>query len=202
MWPLRIIALLGCAEWLLIFRTWISFRYLLLYAGVAALRLLYLMYFFPRWDSNYILILACFPAILYHLRSLWRAGTSQNQQTYGTPETGVPWLVIVTRNPQYAFGLECAIIAGFIFFMASYGRLILPRGWQSLSTATAVTWINAIWMLFAYSLWNLAISGKPLWPTRAAPTTDPYQYVREENHTPPPLPSVRDLSDDLGNFYS
>ena len=202
MWPVRIIALLGCAEWLLIFRTWVSFRYLLLYAGFAALRLLYLMKFLPHWDSNYILIMACFPALLWHLRSLWRASTSQNQQTYDTPETGVPWLVIVTRNRQFAFGLECAIITGFIVFMASYGRLILPPAWQSLSAAAAVTWINAFWMLFAYSLWNLAISGKPLWPTRAVPATDPYQYVREQNHSSPPLPSARDLSDDLGNFYS
>ena len=29
--------LLGCAEWALIFRTWVSFRYLLLYAGIGFL---------------------------------------------------------------------------------------------------------------------------------------------------------------------
>jgi hypothetical protein len=57
-------------------------------------------------------------------------------------------------------------------------------------------------MPFAYALWNLAISGKPLWPARAVRPTDPYQYVREEKHTPPPLPSIRDLSNDLNDFYS
>jgi hypothetical protein len=51
-----------------------------------------------------------------------------------TPETGVPWLVIVARNPQRAFGLECAIIVGFIFFMFNYGRLIYPRGFSALPT--------------------------------------------------------------------
>jgi hypothetical protein len=68
--------------------------------------------------------------------------------------------------------------------------------------ATAFAWINAIWMPFAYALWNLAISGKPLWATRATPPREPYQHVREETHTPPPLPSVNDLSDDLSNFYN
>ena len=33
-----LVLLLGCAEWVLIFRTWVSFRYLLLYAGAASLR--------------------------------------------------------------------------------------------------------------------------------------------------------------------
>jgi hypothetical protein len=94
------------------------------------------------------------------------------------------------------------VIVGFIFFMAGYGRLIIPWGFQSISTAKAVAWLNAIWMAFAYALWNLAISGKPLWPTRAGPKTEPYQHVREESHTPPSLPSVRDLSDDLNDFYS
>ena len=213
MWPVRLIALLGCAEWLLIFRAWVSFRYLLLYAGFAALRLLYFMNFFPHWDNNYLLVACSFVAVIWHLRALWRANTSQNQQTYNTPETGVPWLVIVTRNPQYAYGLECAIIVGFIFLMFGYGNLMYPRGFLSLppflqallaspSNAKVFAGLNALWMAFAYALWNLAISGKPLWPTRAAPRTEPYQHVREQTHTPPPLPSVKDLSDDLGNSGS
>jgi hypothetical protein len=201
-WPLRIIALLGCAEWLLIFRTWGSFRYLLLYAGFAALRLFYFLQILPHWDNNYFLVGASIVAVVWHLRALWRANTSQNQQTYDTPETGVPWLVIVTHNRQYAFGLECAIIVVFIFYMANYGRLILPPGVQSHTTAKAFAWISAIWMLFSYSLWNAIVSGKPLWPTRATPPREPYQHVREETHTPPPLPSVKDLSDDLSNFYN
>src|SRR5688572_21308415 len=106
---IRVIALLGCAEWLLIFRTWVSFRYLLLYAGFAALRLLYVPNLFPHWDNSYILLPISLLAILYHLRSAWRASTSHNQQTYGTSETGVPWLVIIAQNPKRAFALECAI---------------------------------------------------------------------------------------------
>jgi hypothetical protein len=87
-------------------------------------------------------------------------------------------------------------------------RLIYPRGFLSLPTflqallappsnAKVFAGLNAIWMAFAYALWNLAISGKPLWPTREAPRSEPYQHVREANHSPPPLPSVRELSDNL-----
>jgi hypothetical protein len=209
---IRVIALLGCAEWLLIFRTWVSFRYLLLYAGFAALRL-YVLSFFPHIDNNYILFPIALLAILYHLRSLWRARTSHNQQTYGTPETGVPWLVIVAQNPKRAFALECAIIAAFIYYLANYGNMVyprefgaLPQAWQAWLSqpfnASLFGGINALWMLFAYSLWNLAVSGKPLWHSSTASSSGTYQYVREENHSAPKLPSVKDLSDDLGNFYS
>ena len=202
MWPVRIIALLGCAEWLLIFRTWVSFRYLLLYAGFAALRLLYLMKFLPHWDSNYILIMACFPALLWHLRSLWRASTSQNQQTYDTPETGVPWLVIVTRNRQFAFGLECAIITGFIVFMAelrpSHPTAGLAIAFSGQRRSPGSTLSGCSLPIRCGTSPSRASRYGP--PARRRP--DPYQYVREQNHSPPPLPSVRDLSDDLSNLDS
>jgi hypothetical protein len=213
MWPIRIIALLGCAEWLLIFRTWVSFRYLFLYGGFAALRLFYFLNFFPHWNNNYILLPICLLAVLYHLRSAWRSRTSHNQQTYGTPETGVPWLVIIAQNPKRALALEFAIITIFIFFLFNYGNIVYPRGFGALpqalqawlsspSNVKAFAGINAFWMLFAYSLWNLAVSRVPLWRPRTAPSSDAYQYVREANHNPPKLPSVKDLSDDLSNFYS
>jgi hypothetical protein len=210
---LRFIALLGCAEWLLIFRTWVSFRYLFLYAGFATLRLLYFPNLFPHWDNGYILLPISLLAIVYHLRTAWRGHTSHNQQTYNTPETGVPWLVIVAQNPKRAFALECAIVTAFVFYMANYGNIVyprefgaLPQAWQAwlsqLSNATLIAGINALWMLFAYPLWNLAVSGKPLWRSSTAARADTYQYVREANHSPPRLPSVKNLSDDLTSFYS
>lgn len=212
MWPIRIIALLGCAEWLLIFRTWVSFRYLFLYGGFAVLRLLYFLNFFPHWDNNYILLPICLLAILYHLRGAWRASTSHNQQTYGTPETGVPWLVIIAQNPKRALALEFAIITIFIFFLFNYGNIVYPRGfaalpqalqaWLSqLSNASLFAGINAISMLFAFSLWNLATSGKPLWRTKTDPSADSYRHVREQSHSPPRLPSVKELADEYKQLY-
>jgi hypothetical protein len=195
MWPVRILALLGCAEWLLIFRTWVSFRYLVLYAGFAALRLLYFPKFLPHVDSYYMLLPVSIVAMLYHLRLLWRAQTAHNQQTYDTPETGVPWLVILTRNRQYAFGLECAVIVGFVFFMMNYGRP-LYRGFQP-TTAGIIALTYALWMPFSYALWNLTVSGVPLWRPRERPAEQSPNYVREENHTVPPLPTVKELSDNL-----
>jgi len=72
----------------------------------------------------------------------------------------------------------------------------------SESGAQAFVWLHALWMLFSYSLWNLAVSGKPLWSERKKPAASAQHYVRRQDHAPTPLPSVKDLSDDLGNFYS
>jgi hypothetical protein len=147
-------------------------------------------------------------AILYHLRSAWKASTSHNQQTYGTPETGVPWLVIIARNPKRAFALECAIITAFIYYLANYGNVVyprefgaLPQAWQAWLSepfnASLFGGINALWKLFAYSLWNLTTSGKPLWRSTAAPAADSYRHVRQENHSLPRLPSVKELAQEF-----
>ena len=57
--------------------------------------------------------------------------------------------------------------------------------------------------IFAYGLWNVAVSGVPFFRPREAPTGEsPYRHVREESHRSPRLPSVKELSDDIGDFYS
>ena len=45
------LALLMCAEWLLIFRVWISFRYLLLFVIFCMFRARILA-FIPHWDTS------------------------------------------------------------------------------------------------------------------------------------------------------
>jgi hypothetical protein len=56
---------------------------------------------------------------------------------------------------------------------------------------------------FAYAMWNVAVSGVPFFRPREAPTGEsPYRHVREESHRSPRLPSVKELSDDIGDFYS
>jgi hypothetical protein len=209
-----LVLLLGCAEWALIFRTWVSFRYLFLYAGVAALRLYYFFHFFPHWDANYVLLPVSLLAVLYHLRTAWRGGTSHNQQTYNTPETGVPWLAVIAQNRKRAQFLEYLIMTAFVWYLASYGRIVYPPGFLTLSPAWR-TWfispnhawnfaiLSALGALFSYSLWNLAVSGVPfLRPREPASSESPYRHVREESHRSPRLPSVKELSDDIGDFYN
>ena len=211
---LGIVLLLGCAEWALIFRTWVSFRYLLLYAGIGFLRLYYLFTYFPHWDAHYFIFPACILAVLQHLRSLWRASTSHNQQTYNTPETGVPWLAIIAQNRKRAQFLEYVIMMAFVWYMANYGRIVYPPKFLTLSPAWRSWFINpsnastftlllAVATVFTYGLWNVAVSGVPFFRPREAPTGEsPYRHVREESHRSPRLPSVKELSDDIGDFYN
>ena len=210
MWALSILLLLGCGEWALIFRTWVSFRYLILYAGAAFLRLFYLPHFFPHWDTYYFLLPVAVLAAVYHLRSLWRANTSHNQQTYDTPETGVPWLVLIARNPKRAVCLEIAIIFLSIYYLIDSGNLIRPPGFGTLppglqewletgSHAGIFAFLFALATPFAYMTWHQAVSGVPFWPERK-PKVRPSstnRHVRVQNHALPELPNVKELSDNL-----
>jgi hypothetical protein len=46
-------------------------------------------------------------------------------------------------------------------------------------------------------------AGRPFWhPHQTVTGEGPYHHVREAGHRPPRLPSVKELSDDFGNFYS
>ena len=76
MWLFRLLTLLMCAEWLLIFRVWISFRYLLLFVAVCFLRGR-LLAFIPHWDTYYFVFLFATLGMLYHLRSVWRGRSAR-----------------------------------------------------------------------------------------------------------------------------
>ena len=52
------------------------------------------------------------------------------------------------------------------------------------------------------AVWNLAVSGAPFWRPREAPAANSFRDVRSANHTPPRLPSVKDLADDIDDFYN
>jgi hypothetical protein len=70
------------------------------------------------------------------------------------------------------------------------------------SNAWAFAFLCALRTLFAYALWNLAVSGAPFWRPREAPAANSFRYVHSANHTRPRLPSVKDLADDIGDFYN
>jgi hypothetical protein len=78
------------------------------------------------------------------------------------------------------------------------------RAWfMSPTNAWSFAFLCALGTLFAYSLWNLAVSGVPLWRGRQAATGEsPYRHVRAESHRSPRLPSVKELSNDIGDFYN
>ena len=200
----RSFALLLCAEWLLLFRAWMSLKYLFLFMVVTVLRAR-LLNFIPHWDNLYFLYFVTLPAFLYHLRQIRRS--ARYREAYGTPEVGVSWLVIVARTDKAAHLLEGTIIGAFIAYMALYGIMVYPHGFGDLNPAWQ-SWLSeplhaemfalayAMTGMFGLALWKQLDSGVPLWKSRTASGADSYQDVQEARRTPHKLPSVKELADE------
>jgi hypothetical protein len=101
----RFLATLMCAEWLLIFHVWISFRYLLVFAIFAYFRG-QLLAFIPHWDTYYFVFLFAVLGVLYHLHAVWRGRSARYRDFYTTPDAGVPWLIMVAQTPKATQLLE------------------------------------------------------------------------------------------------
>ena len=127
----------------------------------------------------------------------------------------MPWLVIIAQNRKRAQFLEYVIMMAFVWYMANYGRIVYGPKFLALSPAWRAWFIDpsnaetfalllGIATPFAYGLWNLAVSGVPFFRPREAATgrASPYRHVREESHRSPRLPGVKELSDNIGDFYS
>ena len=206
---LRCLALLLCAEWLLLFRARSSLRYLIVFLGAAVIRAR-LLNLIPHWDIHEFLYLATFPALLYHLRMLGRA--ARYREAYGTPETGIPWLVIVARTEKAAYVLEIAIVVAFLMYMDAYGVMVYPSEFGTLDPAWQA-WLRepgqAEMFAFAYGatgmfglvFWKQLHSGLPLWKPRADTSADAHHDVRDIKRPSPKLPSAKELADDLRQFY-
>jgi hypothetical protein len=206
----RFLAVLMCAEWLLIFHVWISFRYLLVFAIFGYFRG-HILAFIPHWDTYYFVFLFATLGVLYHLRAVWRGRSARYRDFYTTPDAGVPWLIMVAQTPKATQLLEYVIMMAFLIYMMSYGHLIYPREFRALppawqgwladpGNAELFSAAYAISAMFGLSLWNLIASGVPLWKSRTA-NAEAYPYVREASHSSPRLPTVKELADEHRQFY-
>jgi hypothetical protein len=206
----RFLAVLMCAEWLLIFHVWISFRYLLVFAIFAYFRG-QLLAFIPHWDTYYFVFLFAVLGVLYHLRSVWRGRSARYRDFYTTPDAGVPWLIMVAQTPKATQLLEYVLMMAFLIYMMSYGHLIYPRDFRALppdwqawlsapGNAELFSAAYAISAMFGLSLWNLAASGVPFRKSSTA-NAETYPYVREASHSAPRLPTVKELADEHRELY-
>jgi hypothetical protein len=205
---LRGLALLLCAEWLLLFRAWSSLKFLIVFLAVAVLRAR-ILNFIPHWDIHAFLYFATFPALFYHFRMLGRA--ARYREAYGTPETGIPWLAVLTRTDKMAYALEIVIVVAFLMYMDAYGVMVYPSEFGALDPSWQ-DWLrepgHAEIFAFAYGatgmfglvFWKQLHSGLPLWP-RTEHSADDYQDVRDIRRPSPALPSAKELADELGQFY-
>ena len=145
--------------------------------------------------------------MLYHLRCAWNRRSARYREVNNTPESGVPWLVIVAQTPKATQLLEYVIMMAFLYYMQSEGHLVYPREFGALPPAWEA-WLShpanaelfsaayAVSAMFGLSLWNLIVSGVPLWKPKTS-TAEAYPYVREERRTAPRLPTVKELADEL-----
>ena len=114
-------------------------------------------------------------------------------------------MILIARNETRALGLEFVVIFLFVYYMAksrilfTQGFLTLPPSWQAwlVDNALLFVWGYALWTPLAFIIWKHALAGARLLPERKKPA--PQRYVRRQDHAaPPPLPSVKELSDELG----
>jgi hypothetical protein len=208
---IRFLSLLMCAEWLLIFRIWPAFRWLVLFVAFSFFRARFLD-FIPHWDSSYIIFPVAAVAMLYHLRCIWNRRSARNREIYNMPDTGVSWLVLIAQTPKAAQFLESLIMMAFLVYMVRYGNLVYPPGFGALPPAWKA-WLSrpghaelfsvvyALGAMVGLSFWNVIASGAPLWKPKAAPSIEAYPTVREARRTPPRLPSVKELADEHRQLY-
>ena len=188
---LRFIIALFCAEWLLIFRAWLSPSILFLLLLTAGGRLLALSAT-PRWMGAYVVFYIAFIALLMHLRALLSGRGRRNRAIYETPETGVPWLVLVAQNPKAALVLEIGISLAVVWYYFPYTPLRLPpEPWEN---PEAIATLSAYLGVCGLTLWN-AVHNR-------VPKVDIIQHhglsfklVRQQSHRRPRLPSVKELAD-------
>ena len=199
----RFLLMVCCAEWLIIFRTWVAPRVLFGMAIALGVRMAGYMYL-PHFAGAGILIYALMAAGVWHLRGMLFRRTGMSRRMYQTPDTGVPWLVIIAQQPKLALMLELGIVAAFIFFLHA-SPVVEPLTTKLRPEVQAWMYQNALTIANLYAMAGFA--GLLLWDlvhfTQRMPARDEmrqgikFNTVRPKSHRTPKLPSVKDMIDDL-----
>jgi hypothetical protein len=135
--------------------------------------------------------------------------SARYREAYGTPETGVPRLITVARTDKAAYVLEIAIIAAFMIYMDTYGVMVYPHDFDTLdpdwqrwfsqpghADMFALSYVAA--GIFGLAIWKQLDAGISLSKAGATPRTE---FVREIRRKLPKLPHVKELADELRQFY-
>jgi hypothetical protein len=176
---------LFCAEWLVIFRTWLAPSVLLTLVVIAGCRL-YAMSFIPHWMGAEAVIGVAGMAFFIHLRSWGRH--AHYRDMYKTPDTGVPWLLMATQTPKGAMALEVVIAMAVIWFYFPQTPFRLPPGpWENPGIIGGMA---AFVSVAGLTLWN-AILNRRL----RQGSQQEYMPVQAQSRKGPRLPSVQELAE-------
>jgi hypothetical protein len=178
-----------CAEWLLIFRAWLSPSILFLLVITAGFRM-YALSVTPRWMGAYVVFSIAAISLLMHLRGLLR--NRRNRDIYEIPDTGVPWLVLVAQHPKAAFALETVISLCIVWSYFPATPLRIPPGtWEN---PELIAGVSALLGVAGLTLWNAVHSRVPKVNVlqREGLTYNP---VRQQSHRGPRLLSVQELAE-------
>ena len=64
--------------------------------------------------------------LIWHLKAAYRGETSNNLDTFQTPDTGIPRLVVIARNLKLAEFLELGIVVAYLLLYVGKTPSILP----------------------------------------------------------------------------
>jgi hypothetical protein len=195
---LQFLLMLLCGEWLILFRTWVA--PVVLFQMVLATAIRGGIYFaIPHFMGAGIMIYVLAAALVWHLRSMIFRGGGRFRLVYDTPDTGVPWLVIVTKNPKLALALELSVVAAFIFFLHETPVNVPVSNIRP--EVQAWMYQNARMMANVYAA--MGFGGLFLWNlvhfTQKAPSRDEmrqglkFNSVRQQSHGTPRLQSIKDM---------
>ena len=121
----RALAALLAAEWILIFKTWLPPRTLFLLFCMAVLRF-FLYTALPNFMGGSMVFFVAVPFLIWHLKAAFRGETKNNLDTFQTPDTGIPRLVVIARNLKLAEFLELGIVVAYLLLYVGKTPSILP----------------------------------------------------------------------------
>ncbi len=226
-WYVRAVLWFGCGEWLFVLRRWFAFRALFALTAILAIRML-CQRLIPSWDFYLVFWGAQFLVLGRHLFPLLTGRTRFHRNLYDLPATGAPSLIFIGRNWKVTTLLvEPLVVLAVLFaLMAQAGKKLYrpfpltpllayfqPYAAAYLPTATLWDqWIDehalfiatvqpllSVLVLFCHNLGEI-LAARERAPVRRSDDLS-FVAVREQTHTIPSLPSVKDLADDLQQLY-
>jgi hypothetical protein len=132
-------------------------------------------------------------SLIMHLRGLLR--NKRNRDIHETPDTGVPWLVLIAQSPKAAIALEIVLCMCAVWFYFPATPLRVPPG--RIEDPELFAFGSAIASVFALTLWNAIHNRVPKVEILQKGGMQ-YKPIRAKTHKVR-LPSVKEMMAEMGD---